>query len=97
MSALFYQRCVVHQDREAAVRCPECSRFYCRECVTEHLGRMVCAHCVAQSKVDPASRRSSLAAWGALSLTGFLFAWLVFYYLGMGLARIPASFHGGAP
>jgi late competence protein required for DNA uptake (superfamily II DNA/RNA helicase) len=97
VSALFHQRCVIHQDREAAVRCPGCSRFYCRECVTEHLGRMVCAHCVAKSKVDPASRRSSLAAWGALSLTGFLFAWLVFYYLGMGLARIPASFHGGAP
>jgi hypothetical protein len=97
MSPLFYQRCVIHQDREAAVRCPECSRFYCRECVTEHLGRMVCAHCVAQSKAGPAIRRSSLAVWGALSLTGFLFAWLVFYYLGMGLARIPASFHGGAP
>ena len=37
MSNLIHQRCSNHPGREAAVRCPECGRFFCRECVTEHL------------------------------------------------------------
>ncbi len=96
MTALAQQRCLVHQDREAAVRCTECRRFYCRECVTEHSGRMLCAHCITQSE-SAGGRRSVAALWGMLSLTGFFFAWVVFYYLGMVFARNPASFHGGRP
>jgi late competence protein required for DNA uptake (superfamily II DNA/RNA helicase) len=97
MSTLVDQRCVAHPDREAAVRCPECLQFYCRECVTEHLGRMMCAHCVSRSQTESDSGRSFLAVWGALSVAGLLLAWITFYYLGIGLARIPASFHGGIP
>ncbi|MCI0613826.1 rhomboid family protein, partial [bacterium] len=37
------QRCFFHSQREAVVRCPECGRYYCRECVTEHLDRLLCA------------------------------------------------------
>jgi len=97
MSTLIHQRCMVHQEREAAALCPECRLYYCRECVTEHLGRMMCAHCVAQLEAEPVNRRFSYTKWGSMSLAGLLFAWLVFYYLGMGLARIPSSFHGGTP
>lgn len=91
------QRCSLHPAREAAVRCPGCSRFYCRECVTEHVGRMMCANCVARLSAVPAASRSRVAIWFPLSLGGLLMAWLVFYYLGMGLARIPSTFHGGPP
>ena len=97
MSMLVHQRCQLHPEREAAVRCPQCGRFYCRECVTEHLGRMICAHCVAESEANEATARFSIAGWSALSVTGFLVAWLVFYYLGMALARIPSSFHEMVP
>jgi hypothetical protein len=97
LSSLIQQRCIVHLDREAAVRCPVCRRFYCRECVIEHDGRMMCAHCVARFEAAPERRGSSTAVWGMLSLIGFLVDWLIFYYFGMGLARIPSSFFGGAP
>jgi len=92
---LFGQRCSIHLEREAAVRCPGCGRFYCRECVTEHLNRMMCAHCVARQSAALTRERSPGARWLALSLLGLLFAWVVFYYLGMALARMPSEFHGG--
>jgi hypothetical protein len=92
---LFGQRCSIHLEREAAVRCPGCGRFYCRECVTEHLNRMMCAHCVARQSAALTRQRSAGARWFALSLAGLLFAWVVFYYLGMALARMPSEFHGG--
>jgi hypothetical protein len=91
----FGQRCSIHLEREAAVRCPGCNRFYCRECVTEHLGRMMCAHCVARQSATRTGARSPGARWLVLSLGGWLFAWVVFYYLGMLLARMPSEFHGG--
>ena len=95
MSPLAHQRCSAHIDREAAVRCPECLQFYCRECVTEHAGRMVCTRCIARIGGESLAARSSILKWSALSFSGFLFAWLFFYYLGMILARIPDSFVGG--
>ena len=95
MSRLIGQRCSIHPEREAAVRCPGCSRFYCRECVTEHRGRMMCSHCVAKASQPAARKRSAGLMWVVLCAGGFLFAWMLFYYLGMGLARIPSAFHGG--
>jgi hypothetical protein len=97
LSLLVQQRCMIHLNREAAVRCPRCQRFYCRECVVEHDGRMMCAHCIAQFEAAPDRDGSSVALWGILSLTGFLAAWLIFYYFGMALARLPSSFFGGTP
>jgi hypothetical protein len=93
--SILLQRCFHHSDREAAARCPSCLRFYCRECVTEHDGRMICANCVARLHAPLAKERSSTAIWTIFSLGGLLLAWLIFYYLGMGLARIPSTFHGG--
>ena len=93
--SLLNQRCFNHSSREAAARCLACQRFYCRECVTEHEGRMMCANCVALVKAPQAKRRSGAAVWSIFSVAGVLLAWLVFYYLGMGLARIPSTFHGG--
>jgi hypothetical protein len=97
LSSLLQQRCVVHADREAAVRCPGCRRFYCRECVTEHLGRMMCAPCVARAEMPPERREASMAMWSIFSVTGLFLAWMVFYYFGMTLARVPSTFFGSAP
>jgi hypothetical protein len=94
---LFGQRCSIHLEREAAVRCPGCSRFYCRECVTEHENRMMCAHCVARYSAASAASRFHGMRWLAASIGGLLIAWLFFYYIGMDLARMPSLFHGGQP
>jgi len=69
-------------------------RFYCLECVTEYGRRMMCASCVAQLKLAETGARSSSVWWAVGSAAGLLGAWLAFYYLGMGLARIPSDFHG---
>jgi hypothetical protein len=93
MTALIHQRCWNHASREAAARCPVCTRFYCRECVTEHQGRMICAGCVAaSSKMPGATVHAAGIRWTLLSVAGVLLAWMIFYYLGALLARIPSDF-----
>ena len=91
MTALVHQRCWHHADREAVVRCPECRRYYCRECAIEHEGRMVCAACIARGEEGRQSS-SGIARWTIFALSGFLLAWMAFYYLGMALDRIPSDF-----
>jgi late competence protein required for DNA uptake (superfamily II DNA/RNA helicase) len=85
------QRCWHHSTREAVVRCPGCARFYCRECVVEHLGRMMCSDCVSVKAAD-AAVSFSYVRWTAFATGGFLLAWLIFYYLGVMLARVPSDF-----
>ena len=93
MSALIHQRCSIHAGREAVVRCPQCRRFFCRECVTEHHGRMICASCLAEAvRGSPKAGGWRAALWTALAAGGFLLAWLIFYYFGMLLGRIPSDF-----
>ena len=100
MTDLSRQRCANHRDREAAARCPECRRFYCRECVTEHSGRVICAACL-QQKLQPHSPKKP-SAWrhtASLSMQaalGFLLLWLFFYTLGQILLRIPSPYHEGS-
>ncbi|RPI73262.1 MAG: rhomboid family protein [Desulfobacteraceae bacterium] len=95
MSELIYQRCFNHQGREAVARCPECRRYFCRECVTEHEDRLLCASCLANSATKHAKR---YALFRYLLLTGgwiagFLMIWLFFYYFGQTLLLLPDAFH----
>ncbi len=95
--SLLHRRCFHHASRLAAARCPQCERFYCRECVTEHLGRVICATCLkGLVGADSARRRifgglCRLAACAA----GLLVTWMVFYHLGRVLLLLPSSFHEG--
>jgi len=94
--SLVDQRCFNHAMREAAVQCPSCKRFFCRECVTEHGGRMICVSCVnALARDADKTARTARIRWMFTALAGVLIAWLVFYYLGLTLARIPSKFHAG--
>jgi hypothetical protein len=90
---LLDRRCFHHPLREAAVQCPSCKRSFCRECVTEHAGRMICVACVAKLTGAVETASPSQARWVLLSVAGILVAWLVFYYVGRTLARIPSEFH----
>jgi hypothetical protein len=91
------QRCFHHEFREAASRCPICLRYFCRECVTEHDDRVLCAEClkklVARETVRTTALRRVLR--GLLPIAGLLMAWLFFYALGRTLLLIPAAVHDG--
>jgi hypothetical protein len=96
MSALTLERCLHHHEREAVARCPECRRFFCRECVIEHEERVICAGCLARMAAVPATPRRVrlLAATPLVSgVSGIFIAWLVFYIMGRMLLAIPADFH----
>jgi len=97
MDRLAHQRCTHHALREAVARCPECQRFYCRECVTEHDERVVCAACLKRLVARTATPRRRLGfiwQWAQV-LAGLLLCWLVFYYCGRALLAVPADFHEG--
>jgi hypothetical protein len=99
MSALVQQRCQYHHDREAVARCPECRRFYCRECVTEHDDRMMCAACLrrisGRAGVTGRAMWRGLGRWGLVVAGGFL-AWVWFYLMGKWLLSLPNDFHDGS-
>jgi len=97
MPSLTHQRCFNHFQREAVARCVECRQFFCRECVTEHDDRILCASCL-KKLLQPAltSRRWFVGILRlAQGLAGVLLLWLVFYLLGVTLLDIPTSFHEG--
>lgn len=97
MQAFSHQRCAHHPVREAVARCPECGGFFCRECITEHEDRVICASCLKQLAHTAAARRASFAGLGRIVFCalGFLIAWLFFYETGRTLLLIPTSFHDG--
>ena len=97
MEDLLHQRCFNHLRREAVARCPECRRYFCRECVTEHEDRVLCAACLG-GKIDAGD--AGLSRFGQLNrivhfLLGAMFLWIFFYYLGQILLSLPSSFHEG--
>ena len=97
MSSLTHQRCFNHATRESVARCPVCARFYCRECVTEHEDRVICAACLKQLARVPLLQRPALLHLVQLvqCLAGGLLLWFTFYLIGSGLAAMPDSFHKG--
>ncbi len=94
---LALQRCWNHTAREAVARCPECSRFFCRECVVEHADRIICSGCLARAHAvaDKPKRRLDFAPALRLSaaLVGVVFAWILFFSIGRALLSVPDNFH----
>ena len=77
-------RCANHPARQAVSKCLSCGNFFCRECVTEHEGRLLCAACVSRDVAEAASKPRRYAALGAsVTLTASLIAaWLFFLTAG---------------
>jgi hypothetical protein len=100
MNRIANEKCFIHRQREAVALCPECRRYFCRECVTEHDDRAICASCLQKiARVSGSQRRQ--AAIAAVSsamkiVLGLLALWLIFFYLGLLLLRIPSSVHEGS-
>ena len=93
------RKCSRHEHREAVARCPSCKAFFCRECVQEHEGQLICAACLTRGAQQRPVRAASVWKSGlqhALSLgAGVTLAWLFFYLLGTVLLSIPADVHEG--
>ncbi len=88
------ERCFNHASREAVARCPECGRTFCRECISEHDDRVICAYCLRHLS-KKAGRRYRLVGLVRFVqiLMGVLLLWSSFYLLGKALLSIPSSFH----
>lgn len=99
MEGVSHQRCLNHPLREAVARCPNCASFYCRECVTEHEGRVLCAPCLRR-EVARATRPKRPLFVRLLRIfpagLGLLTAWLFFYLLGRGLLLLPDDYPEGS-
>lgn len=95
MQNLAQQRCFNHAEREAVARCPECGRFFCRECVTEHDGRALCAACLKKLVRVPLLKRRGVMQFlhFAQGVAGVVLAWFCFYLLGERLLSLPDEFH----
>jgi len=97
MQNLATQRCFNHAQREAVARCPQCRSFFCRECITEHDDRVICAACLAKLVRKSALPRRTFARLlhAFQCLVGIMLVWFVFYMIGEGLLKLPTSFHEG--
>jgi late competence protein required for DNA uptake (superfamily II DNA/RNA helicase) len=94
-ATLRQRRCDNHPQREASARCPECGRYFCRECITEHDDRVLCASCLAKLSVK---KEKDKAKWEwaprfALALLAVAAVFFVLLLIGNLLLGIPAKFH----
>jgi hypothetical protein len=90
------KRCFNHVNREAAARCPHCRRCFCRECVTEHDGRLTCAACLRKLAGGRPKDRAVSVLRFLMAGVGVLAAWVFFYYVGRWLLQLPSQFHQGS-
>ena len=97
MAVLLTQRCLHHPVREAVARCPECSQFFCRECITEHDDRVICSSCLKKLTTKQETKRRSFAPLGRVmaAVAGLFIVWIFFFILGRLLVNIPSDFHEG--
>jgi hypothetical protein len=95
MQTLASRRCLNHAEREAVARCPECTQFFCRECITEHDDRVLCSACLKKLARVPLTKRPGFAMFLRLCqcALGILITWFFFFVIGEKLAREPNTFH----
>src|SRR5438876_659767 len=98
MPNLVLQRCFNHSQREAVARCPACGQYFCRECITEHDDRVICAACLRKLGRGPSLPRRGLAGVGHFCecALGLLLVWFFFYLIGESLLALPTTFHEGS-
>ncbi|MDA0812251.1 MAG: rhomboid family protein [Verrucomicrobia bacterium] len=97
-SVSIHQTCLNHPSREAAALCPKCKRSFCRECITEHDYRMICANCLAEHREESVKvkREIRLPLMPVLQIViGVIVIWTVYYQIGEILVEIPTELHDG--
>jgi hypothetical protein len=96
MPGLALQRCFHHEDREAVSRCPNCGRFFCRECVLPHEGRLLCSTCILSlseraTEGERLRRTPSGIGQVVLATLALLVVWMIFYFTGWTLLQLRSS------
>ena len=93
------RRCLLHPTREAAALCMGCGQPFCRECVTEHDLRMLCAGCLAKEaaalRAAPKKKRQFMPYALLQALCGLALLWITVYLAGRILLAVPSDFHEG--
>ena len=89
--------CFLHTDREAVAICLSCNQYFCRECVTEHKGKVFCQACLTKlKKKTPKRSRFPLFIRALIAIfLGLILSYFLFYSLGHTLSKIPDTFHQG--
>jgi hypothetical protein len=97
LNTLTHQRCFNHAGREAVARCPECGQCFCRECITEHDDRVVCAACLKKLTQHSFARHTAFAWLLRLAQcsVGILIVWFFFFFIGAQLLKLPDATHAG--
>lgn len=99
MTTLAARKCVRHTEREAIARCPSCGGDFCRECIVEHAGRILCAACLARetqaAAAPPRPARLRRATDALVTTAGVLLLWVAFYAFGQFLKALPPDLHEG--
>ena len=94
---MVHQSCWNHEAREAVCRCPECGRSYCRECVTEHEARLLCAVCLRKALVGSRPRGGPGGVAKVLLLIGGLvLSWIIFLGVAGGVSEFTARMEQAA-
>ena len=98
MQTIAHQRCFNHSQRMASARCPQCKRYFCKECITEHRGKVLCTVCLAQTALAASDKHTR---WAFLIhpmqfVVGLFMIWVFFYCFAQVLLLIPTSFHEGS-
>jgi len=77
--------------------CPECSCYYCRECVVEHDDRLLCSSCLDKLFTPQTKKGFRFGFFAHLGqfLFGFLLLWFLFYSVSLALLATPSYFHEG--
>lgn len=97
--SLVAQRCFTHQSRGASGRCPGCIRFYCRECLTEHEGRVLCTRCLHALNRPALLPKIGAGGWSMRlvgAVLGLFAGYLFFLLIGRLFLFLPPSFHDGS-
>jgi hypothetical protein len=97
MKGLAAQRCFHHAGREAVARCTGCGHFFCRECISEHDDRAICATCLRKlaERMDAGAGKYGFLREGTVGVLGIIVAWFFFYLVGEALLNLPTDFHEG--
>lgn len=91
------QQCWNHEAREAVCRCPGCAHSYCRECVTEHEARLLCAVCLRKALAGSGEQRHKRRVPAIVLLAGgILFSWVLFLGVAGGISEFSARMEQAA-
>lgn len=95
------RHCMRHSQREPVAKCLGCGGALCRECVSQHDGKIYCVHCLAKLRQPATAPAATGRRWwpilrsAAETVLAVMVVWGIFYGIGAIAVRIPSEFHEG--